>query len=143
MRVNASVVALFFSCTATLAEDPKPIDFGGDWWSNRCGHAIFFEKGSVLEGKYIPPSGPEVGQNLPMTGFRSGIDLISFVVNFGRNGPITAWTGQHIVEEGIQKIVTHWHMTIDIPDEEEATELYKSIWTGSDIFIRTKPGHCK
>ena len=143
MRVKASVIILFIGCAAALAEDTKPINFSGDWWNGRCGHATFVEQGSFLGGQYIPSSGSEAGQKLPLTGFRSGIDLISFVVNFGSNGPITAWTGQHTVEEGIEKIITQWHMTIDVPDEEEMMELYKSIWTGTDVFIRTKPKHCK
>jgi hypothetical protein len=142
MRVECAVAALFIGCAAALAEDTKPIDFSGDWWNNRCGHAILVEKGSLLSGRYIPSSGLEAGQKLPLTGFRSGVDLISFVVNFGSNGPITAWAGQHTVEEGIEKIITQWHMTIDVPDEGESKELYKSIWTGSDFFVRAKPGRC-
>jgi hypothetical protein len=143
MHVKASVIAvLFMNCSATLAGD-TPVDFSGYWWSNRCGQVILVEQGNRLEGQYIPSSGPQSGQRLPLTGFRSGGDLISFVVNFGINGPITAWAGQHIVQENIENIVTQWHMTIDVPDEEEEADLYKSIWTGADIFVRSKPGHCK
>jgi hypothetical protein len=84
----------------------------------------------------------EAGQRFSLTGFRSGIDLISFIVSFGSNGPITAWAGQHTVEGGSEKIITKWHMTVDVPDEEEEKELYKSIWTGADVFVRAKPRHC-
>ena len=86
MRVEGVVAALLISCVAAMAEDTKPINFSGDWWSNRCGLATLVEQGSVLSGVYIPSSGLETGQKLPLTGFRSGTDLISFVVNFGSNG---------------------------------------------------------
>ena len=143
MRVEGVVAALLISCVAARAEDTKPINFSGDWWNNRCGLATLVEQGSVLSGVYIPSSGLEAGQKLPLTGFRSGTDLISFVVNFGSNGPITAWAGQHTVEEGTEKIVTEWYMTVDVPDEKESTELYRSIWAGSDVFVRDKPSRCK
>ena len=143
MRVEGVVAALLISCVAAMAEDTKPINFSGDWWNNRCGLATLVEQGSVLSGVYIPSSGVEAGQKLPLTGFRSGTDLISFVVNFGSNGPITAWAGQHTVEEGTEKIITEWHMTVDVPDEKESTELYRSIWAGSDVFVRDKPSRCK
>lgn len=143
MRVEGVVAALFISCLAAMAEDTKPINFSGDWWNNRCGLATLVEQGSVLSGVYIPSSGLEAGQKLPLTGFRSGTDLISFVVNFGSNGPITAWAGQHTVEEGTEKIITEWYMTVDVPDEKESTELYRSIWAGSDVFVHAKPSRCK
>ena len=142
MRADAAAAVLFLSCAVALAEDTKLIDFSGDWWNYRCGHVILVEQGNLLSGLYIPSSGLETGQRLSVTGFRSGIDLISFVVNFGSNGPITAWAGQHTVEEGIEKIITKWHMTVDVPDEEEEKELYKSIWAGADVFVRAKPRHC-
>ena len=44
------------------------------------------EQGSLLSGLFV---GLEAGRKLPLTGFRSGLDLMSFVVNFGSNGPIT------------------------------------------------------
>jgi Avidin family len=143
MRVEGAVGALFISCAVALAENTKPIDFSGDWWNYRCGLAILVEQGSHLSGVYIPSSGLEAGRKLPLTGFRSGIDLISFVVNFGSNGPITAWAGQHTVEGGTEKIITQWYMTVDVPDEEEDRQLYKSIWAGADVFVRAKPRHCK
>ena len=142
MRADAAAVVLFLSCSAALGEDKKPIDFSVDWWNYRCGHAILVEQGSILNGLYIPSSGSERSQKLSLTGFRSGIDLISFIVSFGSNGPITAWAGQLTVEEGIEKIITKWHMTVDVPDEEEEKELYKSIWAGTDVFVRAKPKHC-
>ena len=143
MRVEGVVAALLISCVAAMAEDTKAINFSGDWWNNRCGLATLVEEASVLSGVYIPSSGLEAGQKLPLTGFRSGTDLISFVVNFGSNGPITAWAGQHTVEEGTEKIITEWYMTVDVPDEKESTELYRSIWAGSDVFVRAKPSRCK
>jgi hypothetical protein len=33
-------------------------------------------------------------------------------------------------------------MTIEVPDEDEAT-VYKSITAGADVFVRDKPRHCK
>ena len=142
MRVEGAVAALCISCAVALAEDTRPMDFSGDWWSNRCALATLVEQGSLLSGVYIPSFGLEAGRKLPLTGFRSGLDLISFVVNFGSNGPITAWAGQHAVEGKTEKIITQWHMTIDVPDEDEAT-VYKSITTGADVFVRDKPRHCK
>ena len=49
MRVEGAVAALFISCVVALAEDTKPIDFSGDWWSNRCGLATLVEQGSSIE----------------------------------------------------------------------------------------------
>jgi Avidin family len=143
VRVEGTVAALFISCAVALAEDTKPIDFSGDWWNQRCGLATLVEQGSLLSGVYIPSSGLEAGRKLPLTGFRSGTDLISFVVNFGTNGPITAWAGQHTVERGTEEIITHWYMTIDVLDRDEDTNLYKSIWAGTDVFVRAKPSRCK
>ena len=74
------------------------------------------EQGSLLSGLFV---GLEAGRKLPLTGFRSGLDLMSFVVNFGSNGPHHfAWAGQHAVERVTEKIITQWHMTIDVPDED-------------------------
>ena len=143
MRVEGAVAAIFISCAVALADDTKPIDFSGDWWNNRCGLATLVEQGSLIErGIYsIVRIGdrPEASPNRIPFGNR----LISFVVNFGSNGPITAWVGQHTVERGTEEIITHWYMTIDVPDEKEDAELYKSILAGADVFVRAKPSRCK
>jgi hypothetical protein len=141
--IPVTIAAAVVNSATALAEPPKPVDFGGEWWSIRCARIVLSETGSRLTGHYVPSGGKSAGQQLELTGFRSGIDLLGFAVNFGPDGPIATWAGQHTIEGGIEKIIAQWHMATDVPDEDEERELYRSIWAGADSFVCNRPNHCR
>ena len=89
----------------------------------------------AIKGSYMSPVSSEgtpiVGE---LTGWING-DLISFVVKWP-SAAITSWVGQIINENGYDIIPTLWHLVVNIPDAEEPTGMWKSIYTGSDRFHR-------
>jgi len=100
--------------------------------------------GNRLSGRYSPKFDPADGQSFELTGYRTGVDLIAFVVSLGPDGPLVAWSGQHTVQNGVEIIITKWHMTVDVPDEEETEDtILAAVSTGADSFKRNKPNFCR
>lgn len=98
--------------------------------------------GEQLSGTYTSAVGANAGTPYPLSGFRAGIDLIAFAVDFGPTGSLATWAGQHTVERGSEKIATMWQLTVNVADDKEEADLWRSIWTGADNFSRNKPAHC-
>jgi Avidin family len=143
MRRYTIISPFLFCLVAFGANASEPIDFSGVWWSGRCAQVTLSQVGNLLSGHYSPKTGSAADQSFDLTGARSGIDLIAFIVSVGRNGPIIAWAGQHTVQNGEQMIIMKWHMTVDVPDEEETEDtILAAVWTGADTFKRDKPSFC-
>jgi Avidin family len=143
MRSCIVVLLILFCFVGFDAEASEPVDFSGVWWSARCARVTLSPVGDLLSGHYSPKIGSADDQSFELTGLRSGPDLIAFIVSVGPNGPIIAWAGQHTVQNGEQLIIMKWHMTVDVPDEEENEDtILAAVWTGADTFKRPKPSFC-
>lgn len=137
----ATSMLLFAIASGALAA--PPIDFSGEWWSGRCAHVLLAQSGSRLTGSYDPNKGEGKGTSFELNGFRTGADLIAFTVSLGSEGPIVSWTGQHTVLNQEEVIISKWHMATDVPDELETEDsILGAVWSGADIFKRTKPNFC-
>lgn len=115
---------------------PPIIDFSGTW-VNRLGSEMTL---TVTDGNVTGCYRTAVGEPSPteefeLVGFASG-DLIAFTVNFGKYDSLTAWVGQHTVENGVETIYTLWHMTKDIADEDEPKQLWAGFLAGANTFVR-------
>jgi len=91
----------------------------------------------LLRGTYISPSGTE-GQTFPLIGWFntappvSGQDnttLITFSVNWGSQGSITAWSGLCTEVNGVPTISALWHLT-----SANATFSWSHVLSGLDTF---------
>lgn len=78
---------------------------------------------------------PNPADEFELVGFASG-DLLTFTVNFGKFGSLTAWAGQHTVDGATEKIFTLWHLARNIADPDEAKQLWSGILAGADTFAR-------
>jgi Avidin family len=143
MRTLVMLAAIFIGTAASAADTPNAPDFAGDWWSTRCSRISLVQSGDRLSGLYTRPDDSIGRQSFELSGYVSG-DLIAFVVKLGADGPIGTWAGQHTIEQEAERIVMRWHMTVDVPDEEENYDsLLKSVWQGADTFSRTKFARCR
>jgi len=62
-------------------------------------------------------------------------DLISFHVDFGPHGTITAWTGHVGLDRGEPAIHTLWHMAVRGARSTGTTQ-WRGTWAGADTFHR-------
>lgn len=111
------------------------VNFAGVW-RNQLGSSMDLKiVGSLVSGKYESAvSGGGVPVLGELVGFVNG-DLISFTVNWP-TAAITAWVGQMINDNGFDVITTLWQMTTNIPDANEPTGMWQSIFAGTDRFHR-------
>lgn len=101
------------------------------------------ERGSILElgapdaaGHFSGTFRSAVGNTDParalvLRGVANG-DVVGFSVSFGAAGSVASWTGQ---VDGA-RLATLWHLARNVVDEKEATDLWGSVVTGSDVFFR-------
>lgn len=117
---------------------PPTIELEGVW-KNGLGSEMVLgvDAAGNVKGIYKTNVGmPASTEEFPLVGFASG-DLISFTVNFGKYGSLTAWTGQHTEnEEGDPEIHTLWHLAENILDEQEPYHIWAGILAGSNRFTR-------
>jgi len=136
------IAAILALCTLSSVHAQAPINFGGTWWSERCSKMdVKVGAGGLLSGTYASPVAAG-GATYPLTGFRAGVDLIAFSVNFGPTNSLASWAGQHTVIAGVEVIMTMWLVTNDVPDDQELARLWASTLTGYDNFRRGKPSYC-
>ena len=112
------------------------IDLNGKW-HNQHGSEMVLETGpdGRIEGTFKSGTGLAKPSDVcRITGFAAG-DLVTFSVDFGKFGSLTAWTGHVTEERGEAHIHAVWHMTIATPTPA-STEVWKGVWTGSDVFSR-------
>ena len=139
MRHLAVLAMILVGSAASAAETPN---FNGEWWSTRCARISLSQTGDRLSGSYTSQDSTD-HRVFELSGYAAA-DLIAFVVKLGPDGPIGTWVGQHTMEQEAERIVMRWHMTVDVPDEEENDDsLLKSVWQGADTFVRTKAARCR
>jgi hypothetical protein len=123
---------LLGACTAG-AQESAP-DVTGVWVNERGSAVTFTHTDGLLSGYYNTQLGnPDPASRFPLTGFMEG-DQLTFTVNFKGYGSLTSWTGQISEDAGGPFIRTLWHLTRDVPDAEEADDMWSSIIAGSAKF---------
>lgn len=117
---------------------PAPsVDFEGRW-ENELGSEVELSiSGNRLSGVYRTNVGsPEPTEEFDLCGFVTG-DVISFTVNFGKYGSLTAWVGQHTeIRPGEYTINTLWHLAKNVPDHDEPKDLWSAVLAGGNSFHR-------
>jgi len=79
---------------------------------------------------------PQPTEEFSLVGFVTG-DLITFTVNFGKYGSLTAWAGQHTEPTpGEFVIKALWHLAKNIPDADEPDDLWSAVLAGANNFRR-------
>jgi len=126
------------SVSANVVENNASL-FEGAWENDRGSAAVLKElPDGRLTGHYQTNVGqPDKGQKFPLTGFAEG-DQLTFTVNFKGYGSITAWAGQHSVDEEGEFIKTLWHLTRDVDDAKEDDDMWGAITAGASTFRRLK-----
>ena len=111
------------------------VDFSGRW-RNQYGSKMVLKvaAGNVTGSYESAVSGEGSPVTGPLCGFVNG-DLISFTVNWP-SAAITAWVGQLVNDNGNDVIATLWQMTVNIPDAQEPTGMWQSVFAGADRFHR-------
>ena len=72
----------------------------------------------------------------PITGYVAG-DVIAFSVLWpGATASITSWVGQLVTENGEQTLDTLWHLILDVPDAQDPSSIWTTIYAGADSFKR-------
>lgn len=146
MRYIVSLCFVLFTTPIALPSDQtKGLDrtpndaqnlFAGVWQNERGSIVGFTRTKDILSGYYQTQLGqPDKSQKFPLTGFVQG-DLITFTVNFTGYGSMTSWSGQLSKDERGDYIRTLWHLTRDIEDGQEDTDLWRSITAGASQFRR-------
>ena len=123
------------SACQTAAAQVDRADLDG-LWMNEAGSVVHLEGDATgaLSGYYQTELGaPDADSQFPLTGWVNG-DALAFSVRFDGFGSITSWSGQLSEDEEGPFIRTLWHYTKDIPDDEEAEDLWKTINAGAAIF---------
>jgi len=133
VRKTLLAFALLTTACTAQAQDTRP-EITGVWTNERGSAVTFTASDDILTGYYNTQLGnPDPASRFPLTGFQEG-DQITFTVNFKGYGSLTSWTGQISEDETGPYIRTLWHLTRDVPDTEEADDLWSSIIAGSAVF---------
>ncbi len=120
-------------CATASAEDVS-----GTWVNERGSAVTFTVKEGLLSGYYNTQLGnPDSKSKFPLTGFIEG-DQVTFTVNFKGYDSLTSWTGQISQDDQGPFIRTLWHLTRDVPDDQENEDMWSSIVAGSANFRPAK-----
>lgn len=120
--------------------DAKAHDLDGVW-VNEAGSAVEIQvaDNGSLSGHYQTELGqPDADSQFVLTGWAQG-DVVAFSVSFTGFGSITSWSGQLAKDDKGDFIRTLWQHTRDIPEGEEAEDLWRSITAGAATFRRADP----
>ena len=113
------------------------VNFAGLWKNDLESMMTLAVDGQKVSGRYASPvstGGPPVEGDI--VGYVDG-DLISFVVNWDGPASLTAWTGQLLNDDTDHpSIKTLWHLVMNVADDHEDNGLWKSTFTGADVFTR-------
>ncbi len=110
-------------------------------WRNQHGSElnITSTENGKLSGKFKTGVGAcDSDEEHDVTGFVAD-GLIAFSVDFGKYHSLTSWTGQHVPENGEDKIETMWHLARTLPEKIEKDAFWTGVWTGADSFYRVDP----
>lgn len=114
-------------------------NFVGEW-ENDLGSSMKIETqdmaSGAIAGKYKTKVGrPADETEFELVGTVNG-DMLSFFVNWGDHGSITAWVGQHVVYNGKDEIKTMWHLARNVEDDDEEESVWGSVLTGANTFSK-------
>ncbi|MBX0293123.1 avidin/streptavidin family protein [Hymenobacter sp. HSC-4F20] len=109
--------------------------FSGQWKNQlKSSMSINVSVDGKVTGKYITAVGKPEQKESELMGFALK-DIITFTVNFGRS--LATWSGQiEKDEEGKEKLVTMWHLIVNVEEGDEAELNWKDTYTGSDQFVK-------
>ena len=122
---------------STIPSPPPSLDFSGKWYNQRGSEMDLIVNGSLITGTYKTKVGsPDDKDLFYLMGFVTG-DLISFTVNFGKFGTLTAWSGQ-VAKEGDEPEMIHttFVAAVNIADADEPDAIWGGVKAGSDFFRR-------
>ena len=105
-------------------------------WVNESGSAMIVSTDETgrLTGRYCSELGRVEPESChPLTGWVTG-DVVGFAVRFDPPGSVTSWSGQIGTDEDGAFLRTLWHLSRDVPEEEEAERLWESVISGFAIF---------
>ena len=125
--------------SSTPISAPSPsVDLTGKWKNQLNSEMTLIMDGNgKLTGKYATAVGrPSGSEEFELMGVVTG-DLVSFIVNFGKYGSLTAWAGQVIEDNGKETIRTLWHLSENVKESEESNKVWGSIRAGYGLFTRT------
>jgi hypothetical protein len=145
---TASTVALVSTCSVARAQtvDTATCENMVGTWHNQLGSTLKIASIDAVtgrvEGSYMSPSGTE-GQKFPLSGWinsqapqagRHNAKVISFSVQWGAYGSITAWTGYCETINNSATITTLWHLV-----RSNTAYRWDHILTNSDVFVPGAP----
>ncbi len=84
--------------------------------------------GGLVTGTY--KSGVSDPNTYPLTGFVSG-NVVTFTVNFTKEGSISAWAGQAVFNS-VWEIHTLWHLV----EPTAPADMWEDTFAGSDVFTQ-------
>lgn len=115
------------------------VNFNGVWRNELNSDMTLKVVRGKVTGRYRTGVGqPGPTEQFPLVGFAAA-DQISFTVNFSKYGSLTSWVGQHTIEDGKGVIKTMWLLSKNVADLEEPRQIWGSVLTGYDNFVRQKP----
>ncbi|MGB3455483.1 MAG: avidin/streptavidin family protein [Litorimonas sp.] len=129
-RPTLFVSALLMACQTAQAHELDGT------WVNEAGSAveIAVAEDGRLSGVYRTELGaPDAQEGFALTGWVQG-DVVAFSVSFTGFGSITSWSGQMSEDEDGLFLRTLWHYTKDIPDADEAEDLWRTVNAGFAVF---------
>jgi len=112
---------------------------GGTWYNQHGSELnIAIDEEGLIRGGFRTAVGFSSGEQSLVTGFATG-DLLSFVAEFTHHGCLTAWVGHYLVQDGLELLETLWHMVGMAPDSPAGKDVWRSTWSGADMFHRGPP----
>ena len=121
------------STTGSLASD---VDFSGPWKNELGSEMTLTQENGNVRGHYRTAVGEASEEEaFALCGFAEG-DLIVFCANFGSYGSLTTWAGQHVVENGEEKLLTLWHLARNLVENHEPKQFWSTMLTGANTFTR-------
>jgi hypothetical protein len=117
-------------------ETVSPSDLSGRWRNELGSEMTIVQSEGTLTGRYQTSVGAVPhGKEFPLSGYVAGT-MVTFAVDFGVHGSLTAWVGHHIEDERGERLSTLWHMARALPHPDDADELWSAVMAGADDFQR-------
>lgn len=114
-----------------------PINVSGKWVNEYQSTAEFVISGEDITGTYtstVSSTGREIKGAIK--GYITG-DTLAFSVLWNTPAEsITSWVGQIVDLHGTETLKTLWQLVVNLPDDDEPTGLWTSIYAGADNFTR-------
>jgi len=113
------------------------VNFSGRWTNELGSEMALTVNNGEVKGTYRTAVGEAPDEEVfDLIGYAKD-DLIVFCVNFGAYGSLTAWAGQHAVENEKEMILSLWHLARNTVDGHDPKHLWSTMLTGSNTFTRS------